>query len=320
MPLAGNLHLATLCSVVILAGTIAHAQTALEMDEQEIAEIIDKLEIADDVLYVVRMNNGDMLSGPLTEISKDEGGDYIRIAATIGKAKIYIKEIAHIGTERESYRHYHRGFILPTAVPISNNHFVGLWEGVFAYGGFGIGDIVSVTAGRTLVPGIEWGEQFSNVNVKAVLYRTENGLVEGGEQFWSAGFNGAWVNDVNFIGHIFAGATFTGKRTQVTTMLFAKVAGKDNYIINAGSFIENIAFPLNSGTAGISLSLDSRFPSMHDLHFIGEVHNADLTRPNSTILYLGLRLGNTKVSMDTGIAIAPGPTVVPGLAFAWTPW
>ena len=103
MPLVASLHLATLSACIFLITTTAQAQVAKpdEASEDQIAAMLERLEIADDIIYVVRLNNGDMLSGSLSEISKDEGGDYIRIAASIGRAKIYLKEIASIETNRD---------------------------------------------------------------------------------------------------------------------------------------------------------------------------------------------------------------------------
>lgn len=274
----------------------------------------------DDETYLVRLHNGDIISGPIAEIAEDSTGAYVRVVAVIGRAKIYAKEIAWISTSNEAYRHRHRGYLMPTAQPIRGDHFVALIEGVMPYGGFGIGEWFSMTAGRTVLPGIDWSEQISVVNAKFTVHKGENGLVEGGEQYYALGFNGGWLNDVNFMGHVFGVATFTGVRTQASVMMFAKVAGKDAYTITAGDLIDPVSFALANGTFGIGLGLDTRFPEMKNLHFIGELWNADLTRPSNTALYLGLRLTSTAVAMDFGITTVPGPAFVPTVAFAWTPF
>ena len=300
------------CLVVfVLASVVASSMT----DEELLKRVFD-----DDDTYVIRMETGDVLTGPIVEFAEDENGAYVRVASVVGRAKVYAKEIAWISTVDAAYRHRHRGYILPTAQPIRNDHFLALIEGVMPYMGFGIGEWFSMTGGRTLLPGIDWSEQISMLNVKFTVFETENGLIPEGEQYYALGFNGGWLNDVNFMGHVYGVATFTGKRTQASLMMFAKVAGKDLYTLTAGDLIDPINFALANGTFGVGIGLDTRFPEMRNLHFIGELWNADLTRPSNTILYLGLRMTSTAVAMDFGLTIVPGPAVVPAVAFAWTPF
>jgi hypothetical protein len=278
------------------------------------------MEFLDESTYIVRLHNGDMLSGEIVEADTDAGGAFVRIAAPIGRAKVYATEIAWIGLRDDSYRHRHRGFIMPTAQPIRGDHFVSLIEGVFPYFGVGIAEYVSITGGRTLIPGIPWQDQVSAINAKVTVAKSENGLVDEGFQYYALGVNAGWLNDVNFMGHVYGVATWTGKRSQASTMFFAKVAGADSYIISAGDFFDPFGFAYSNGTVGAALSLDTRFPEFHDLHFIGELWAQDLTRPANTMFYLGLRTANTAVAMDFGLSIVPGPVVFPLVAFAWTPF
>lgn len=278
------------------------------------------MDLLEDVIYVVRLNNGDIVSGLVIEYGDDEKGAWVRIGATIGRAKIYANEIARIATKNDTYRHRHRGYILPTAQPIRNDHFVALIEGVLPYFGFGIGEWFSMTGGRTLVPGLGWENQFSVINMKFTLHKDQNGLIEEGEQYYALGLNGSWLNDVNFMGHIYGSATFTGKRTQATVMMFAKVAGDDIYTVSGGSLFNAFNFTMTNGTFGVGIGLDTRFPEQRNLHFIGELWNADITKPANTAMYLGLRLTSSAVAMDTGLTIVPGPAVIPTVAFAWTPF
>jgi hypothetical protein len=261
-----------------------------------------------------------MLSGPVVETHTDAEGAFIRVSSPIGRAKVFAKEIDWIGTRDEHYRHRHRGYIMPTAIPIKNDHFASLVEGVLPYLGVGIGEYVSLTGGRSLIPGIPWGDQVSVINAKVTVAKSTTGIVEEGMQYYALGLNGGWLNDVNFMGHIYGVASWTGKRTQASTLIFGKVAGEDTYTISAGDFFSPFAFSYPNGTIGVGLSLDTRFPEFHDLHFVGELWAYDLTRPQQTMLYLGLRQNNTAVAMDFGLAIVPGPTVFPLVAFAWTPF
>jgi len=303
--------LTTILTLLLTAVAVASALT----DDELLA-----MEFDDDATYIIRLENGDVLTGPIVEFKEDSSGVFVRIAATIGRAKIYAHEIAWISTVQDAYRHRHRGYLLPTAQPIRNDHFIALIEGVMPYFGFGLGEWFSMTAGRTLIPGIDWGEQVSVVNMKFTVYKSDNGLVEDGEQYYALGINGGWLNDVNFMGHVYGVATFTGKRTQASLMMFAKVAGDDSYILTAGDFFGPVNFSLPNGTFGVGIGLDTRFPEMRNLHFVGELWNADLTRPSNTALYLGLRMTSTAVAMDFGFTIVPGPAIVPTVAFAWTPF
>lgn len=273
-----------------------------------------------DHTYYIRLANGNVITGPLTEINQDNDGAFVKISSVFGRAKVYAKEIAWISASDDSYRHRHRGLIMPTAQPIRGDHFVALIEGVMPYFGFGIGEWASITAGRSLVPGIKWSEQVSIINAKVTVWENDNGLVEEGHQYYALGVNAGWLNDYNFIGHIYGVATFTGKRTQVSTSLFAKVAGDDVYTFSGGTFINPVRFYFTNGTIGIALGLDTRFPEMQDLHFMAELWNADLTRPANTILYTGLRFTTTAVAMDFGFTLTPGPALVPTVAFSYTPF
>ena len=278
------------------------------------------MEFEDDVTYYILLENGDILSGPITEVEQDKEGVFVRIGAVIGRAKVYAKEISWISSSDDSYRHRHRGFIMPTAQPIRGDHYLGLIEGVMPYLGIGISDWLSLSGGRTIIPGLNWSEQISNVDVKFTVHESENGLVAEGHQYYAFGVNGGWLNDVNFFGHVYGVATFTGKRTQVSTMLFAKVAGKDVYTITASNFFAPVTFNFENGTIGLAIGLDTRFPDMRELHFVSELWNSDITRPSNTAWYLGLRLANTSVAMDFGFTITPGPAVAPTVCFAWTPF
>lgn len=281
---------------------------------------LEAMEFDIELEYYVRLVNGDIVSGPITETSTDTAGAYIRIKTPFGRARVYASEIAWVSLKDDAYRSRNRGLILPTAEGIKRDHYIALVQGVMPTIGIGIGDIVSVTGGRTVVPGIGWQNQFSTVNIKGTLYEDSNGLVEGGKQIYALGVNGSWINDANFMGHIYGVATFTGKRTRVSTIIHAKVAGKDSYLVEGGTFFSPFTFPYSNGTIGVAFMLDVRFPAMHDLHFLGELWNADLTRPSQSALFLGLRQCNTTVTFDFGLTIVPGPNVVPALAIAWTPF
>lgn len=283
-------------------------------------EVLEHMEFDTEAEYSIRLVTGDVITGPITEVGTDSIGAFVRIKALFGRARLYASEIAWIGLRAHSYRARNRGFIIPTAEGIGSDHYIALVEGVMPTFGIGIGDVLSVTGGRTVVPGIGAENQFSTVNIKASVYNDANGLVEGGKQFYAFGVNGAWINDVNFMGHLYGVATFTGKRARVSTMIHAKLFGKDVYNVSGGSLFSPFAFPFPNGSIGLAMMLDVRFPTMHDLHFLGEIWNADIARPSQSALFIGLRHGNTSVTFDFGLTLLPGPNIAPAFSFAWMPW
>lgn len=314
-------HLTILLSLVLAIGCskCLVAQDTI-MTTSQINDVLNLIDMDDNIIYYIRLTSGDILTGPIREISSDSSGASLRIYCQIGKARVFIREIKYVGTYEAAYRQKHRTYLMPTAAPIGKDHFIGLWELAFLYGGAGIADIVSITAGRTFVPSVPGDQQASVVNIKATVYQAPNGLLEQGTQYYAVGLNGAWLNNVNFFGHIYAVATFTGLRTSVSTMLFAKIAGKDIYTVSTGTLFNQFQFPFANGAIGVGLSLDSRINHYHDMHFLAEIWNADITHPASTALFVGLRINNTNVATDFGITVATGPLVLPSVSFAWTPF
>lgn len=273
-----------------------------------------------ELVYYVRMSNGDVLSGLSTQVKEDGKGNYIELTTINGRIKIYEENIAWIGLYIDSYRADSRGLLIPNAEPIGNDSYVGVTEAVMPTVGIGYTPYLNVVAGRTIIPGIGAENQFSIVNIKSTLYEAENGLVEGGKQFYAVGFNASWLNDVNFIGHLYGVATFTGKRTRVSTLVHWKAAGKEVYTVSSGALANSFQFPYINGTLGVGLMMDVRFPELHDVHILAELWGADLTRPSQSGLFLGLRQTNNQLTYDFGFGLLPRGVLVPIVNFAWTPW
>lgn len=271
--------------------------------------------------YIVRLANGDLLTGKILEIipkGADTPEEGIILETMLGKLTIFVGEISEIRPRRSFYRHNHRAYIMPTAEPIGTDHFLGLWEFLFLYGGVGITDYVSVTAGRTIAPFVAFEEQATLVNVKITPASFE--LDESGNRLFTCiGGNFALANAVNPFWHAYAGATFKSSRTSITGHVFCKVNEPSVYRIRAGNFLDFSArYP--GGTIGIGAALDTRLSDRHDLHFIGELWNANVLQPSATAVLCGLRISNSAVSMDAGLAFFTQPFVFPFVSFAWTPF
>lgn len=267
---------------------------------------------------IVRLNNGDVFSCEILNYELEDGKvNKVEVVTAIGKTKIFADEIAEIVHYQGYNRHSHRIFILPTAEPISGNHFVGNFEILFFYVGFGISDYLSITAGRSVIPTIRSQEQFSVVNAKATLYQQYWDSMEGNMSI-ALGYNHALVNSDNTVSHIYSAISFRGAKSILTASVFAKIGSKDFY---EARFEENfLPFSFENGSIGFAIGLDTRFSSTRDIHFIGELWNSNITKPGSSGLLLGFRIGNTKIAADFGLAVFGSPYFVPFTSFAWTPF
>ena len=164
--------------------------------------------------YIVRLTNGDIISGEYDSfISDPEDGDAIKLRTDIGTALIYSDQIVEINIEEDYYRHKHRVFVLPTAEPISNDHFIGDFELLFLYCGIGIGDWVSITAGRSVLPSIPAKHQISDINLKTTLMNSYFGDANRKISL-ALGANIAFLNHNNKIMHLYGTGTMRLSRDQ----------------------------------------------------------------------------------------------------------
>jgi hypothetical protein len=100
--------------------------------------------------------------------------------------------------------------------------------------------------------------------------------------------------------------------------MFYKAGSDDYYKVRMGA--NSIDMNYADGSFGLGIGIDSRFSSMHDLHFIGELWNSDVTRPTHSAVMLGLRLCSSNFSADFGLSFFTQPFVAPFCSFVWTPF
>jgi hypothetical protein len=284
-----------------------------------------KSEITEDYLselknseVVVRLINGDIFTCTIKDFEYENGiMNSISVQTQIGKTKIYIKELVEILPTNKYNKNSHRIYLLPTAEPIGSNHFIGNFELLMLYGGFGISDIVSVTAGRSIIPSIRSDEQISLINAKVSFYRQYWESMEG-HMTLALGYNYLLLNSFNKISHIYGAATFVGAKSIFTASIYSKIGSNDYYEVN---FKDNyFAFPFEDGSFGIALGIDTKFSAMKDVHFISELWNSNITKPTNTGVLLGFRIGGTKLSADFGLAVFTSPLFLPFTSFVWTPF
>ena len=268
--------------------------------------------------YILRLSNGDVLSGYVIEMVNDpQDGEGIKLKTEVGNAIIFANQIVEITPKEEQYRHNHSIYLLPTAEPISSNHFIGIYELMFIYAGAGVGDILSVNAGHSFLPGISSSQQISALNVKLTLLSLEFEDVAR-KMTLALGYNLAFVNSYNRFVHFYGVGTVELSRSTLTAMVFAKMGSKDFYDIYFGN--NRIDLIYEDGSFGIGLGLDTKITKRHDLHFIGEIWNSNIAKPTNSGVLLGFRLCNSSFSSDFGITFFTVPYVVPVVSFKWTPF
>lgn len=273
--------------------------------------------------YVLRLTNGDIITGRFVEeIESEENGKGVKFQTNFGIAPIYLFEIEEIRSNARYNRHHHRHFIMPTAEAIKDDYFVGFFQLAFLYGGAGITDYFSITAGRSFVPYIGNDNQVSVLNFKATFldkrFENEDGVYKG-SLLMAAGANLAWVNDANRFRHYYFNSTFKGETSKLTLNLFYKNTGQDLYTFRfgeLGSFDGNY----NDGSIGVGLGLEDQFWNWRGVNVMFELWNPDFSRPSNTGVLLGFRLFNSKYSADFGLVFFTVPFAAPFVNFVFTPF
>ncbi len=273
----------------------------------------DDIEPNPDKRYHVRLFSGDILIGTVEDISDDLYE--IKLRTSIGIATIFVSQIAEIIPMDEVYPHGHRLFFMPTAEPVGTDFYLGMYELLMLSGGVGLSEI-SLAGGRTFVPGLALDEQASFLNIKTTIYRDSSRhamfTVAGGG-------NIAWLNVKNDMAHLYSVGTWSNGRIALTGMIFAKVYGDDDMTISAGKY-GALAMHYATGRVGAAVGFDMPVARQRiDLRFIGEVWCSDILHPERSALIAGLRLWNTDVAADFGLAFFPVPALAPVVNIAWTP-
>lgn len=268
--------------------------------------------------YIVLLTNGDILTGYVIEFTRNpEEGDGIKFDTELGTALIYESQIESIRLKEESNRHNHRVFLLPTANSIGSNHFIGAFELLFFYAGFGIADILSVTGGRTIIPQINSDEQLTVLNAKATLLSEEFSKINR-KLSLAVGGNLSYINDRNRLIHYYAVGSFELNRTSLHAAIFYKGGSRNIYDLYFGE--NTLEMRYADGAFGLGLGVDTRIPDTHGVYFIGELWNSNIQEPTHTGVLLGIRLCNDTFSADFGLSFFTSPFVAPFTSFVWTPF
>ncbi len=268
--------------------------------------------------YILRLKNGDIITGEIISFVEDkEDGKGIKFDTEFGIATIYFSQIAEVKPIESYYRQNHKYFLLPTAIGIGNDHFVGAMELFFFYGGFGITDHFSLVAGRSFLPTLYSNQQLTLLNVKGSLPKLVLDDVVR-EIHFAFGGNLAFANNNNRFVHLYGVATALFYKTSLSVSLFYKMGSGDIYLVRFANSVQDVIY--QDGSFGISAGFDTKLPNFKDVHIVGELWNIDIAKPTKTGIFLGVRLANDKFSSDFGFAFFTQPFFAPFVNFVWNPF
>jgi hypothetical protein len=276
----------------------------------------DELKTGQD--YVLRLKNGDIITGEVVSFIEDkEEGKGIKFETEFGIATIYFYQIAEAKAIESYYRQKHKYFLLPTAIGIGNDHFVGAMELFVFYWGFGITDYFSIIYGRSLLPTLYSNQQLTLLNVKGSLPPLVLDDVVR-EIHFAFGGNLAFANHNNRFVHLYGVGTALFYKTSLSVSLFYKMGSGDIYLVRFANTVQDVIY--QDGSFGISAGFDTKLPNFRDVHVIGELWNIDIAKPTKTGVFLGIRFTNDKFSSDFGFAFFTQPFFAPFVNFVWNPF
>lgn len=215
----------------------------------------------------------------------------------------------HAQTELSSIAPTSRVFLLPTANPIGGGHgYLSVYELFFLYGGFGIGDVVSISGGMTLIPGLGLSSQASTLQAKFTVVQDKGFAM-------ALGGNIGWITAPNQYTHLFGNMSILIDSAWYTLALFYKMTGPDEPYVNVMPF-GNWAFRY-SGGLGVALGAEWALRNRTDMHYVAELWNSDISNPRSTAIFGGLRIGNDMFTGSFGLVFAASPIIFPAASFAY---
>ncbi len=227
-----------------------------------------------------------------------------------------VRSMAQDDSVVDGYRH----FIMPTGKPIEGGYF-GFWELAFLTGGYGFGDVFSLSGGFTVLPTVSVHSQFGYLQGKFTLYDDQSLSV-------ATGANCLWLTTDNTLLHLFGSLTYElPSQTRFTGLLFYKVYSNTSTLGGPPSSNSTLvtvdvvpygAFTFNyTGGLGAGLGFDTPLTGNKNVRFVAEAWSHDLTEPTAFALLGALRLESQNFSSDFGFMFFTLPLLVPVANFVW---
>lgn len=211
----------------------------------------------------------------------------------------------------DGYRH----FIMPTAKPIEGGYF-GFWELAFLQGGYGFGDVLSVSAGFTVLPTVAFRSQIGYLQGKLTFFDDQGLSVAGGLNFLRL------TSDNTFL-HLFGVLTYQlPSDARITGLFFYKIYSNTLQGSNTTLVPVNVypygSFTFNyTGGLGAGVGFDAPLNDNKNMRFIAEAWSHDLSEPTALAILGALRLESKNFSSDFGFMFFTLPLLVPVANFVW---
>ncbi len=221
------------------------------------------------------------------------------------------RSVAQDDSVVDGYRH----FIMPTGKPIEGGYF-GFWELAFLTGGYGFGDVLSVSGGFTVMPTVSVHSQFGYLQAKLTLYDDQGLSI-------ATGLNSLWLTTDNTLLHLFGSLTYElPNQTRFTGLLFYKIYGNTLQGSNTTLVTVNVvpygAFTFNyTGGLGAGIGFDTPLSNNKNVRFVAEAWSHDLTQPTAFAVLGALRLESQNFSSDFGFMFFTLPLLAPVANFVW---
>jgi hypothetical protein len=258
--------------------------------------------------FIVVMESGDSFRGNVvsyTDSTLTIQTEFNRVVV----AKSLVKEFIPV---EGSYLKRPQHFLMPTASPSGPGVFISNYELGFFYGGVGIGEGATLTAGFSTIPTISLSSQIYHMGAKFTVQR------EGPVQL-AVGATYSFLTTREPYAHLYAVTTTKLGTGRWSAMLFYKISGAERAPIEVyGPGTDTTKFTLfYEGALGAALGLDAPLFGRDDMGLFAEIWNNDLTKPQNTASVIGVRVFNERASADFGVSLIAGPYVVPVMSFTW---
>lgn len=203
-------------------------------------------------------------------------------------------------------------YLMPTASPNGPGGFISNYELGFLYGGIGLGNGATISAGMSIVPGFSLSSQLYHANAKFTIERSEQVEVALGATY-------TFLTTRQPYAHLYGVTTSKLGDGRLSAMLFYRVSGDERGQVELHGFGDDTTrFNLfYEGALGVAFGFDAPAFGRDDMFFFGEIWNNDVTRPANTASVIGIRLSNEILSADFGVALIAVPMIAPAVGFTW---